>query len=374
MTTRASKNDPWCPPVNLGPSLNTPSQDWPGCFSPDGSTLHFSSSRAGGQGVSDLWQVSLKPVVDFNGDGEVDLADMSLLEANLEKSNPLYDIGPFPWGDGVVDEKDMAVLIQSMMTPSPHATGVSPSVALSWITPSFAESFDIYLGTSADAVTNADRSDPCGVLVSHGQMGTTYDPNGLLEYGQTYYWRVDLVTSGATPTIYKGLVTSFTTRPYAYPIKPIKATASSFSNILTGPEKTIDGSGLDTLDQHSTSTSQMWLSKKGVKPIWIQYEFDQVYNLHQMWVWNQNQILELDYGLGAKEVTVEYSTDDTTWTTLAGVPEFAQGTGKADYAHNTTVDFGGIQAKYVRLTVRSNWAGGTTQAGLSEVRFFYIPE
>ena len=36
------------------------------------------------------------------------------------------------------------------------------------------------------------------------------------------------------------------------------------------------------------------------------------------------------------------------------------------------MDFGGVLAKYVKLTIHSNW-GGTKQAGLSEVRFFYVP-
>ncbi|GAG33158.1 unnamed protein product, partial [marine sediment metagenome] len=40
---------------------------------------------------------------------------------------------------------------------------------------------------------------------------------------------------------------------------------------------------------------------------------------------------------------------------------------------NTTVDFEGVAAKYVRLTVNSNWGGILAQYGLSEVRFFYIP-
>ena len=43
-------------------------------------------------------------------------------------------------------------------------------------------------------------------------------------------------------------------------------------------------------------------------------------------------------------------------------------------SHNTTVDFGGVRAKYVRLTITSNWGGKTVQYSLSEVRFFYIPE
>ena len=72
----------------------------------------------------------------------------------------------------------------------------------------------------------------------------------------------------------------------------------------------------------------MWLSKKNQTPVWIQYEFDAVYSLHQMWVWNQNQMTSSDNGYGAKDVTIEVSTDGTTWTALADVPEFAQATGE----------------------------------------------
>jgi hypothetical protein len=44
-----------------------------------------------------------------------------------------------------------------------------------------------------------------------------------------------------------------------------------------------------------------------------------------------------------------------------------------NYAHNTVVDFGGVAAKYVKLTINSNWGGILAQTGLSEVRFFSIP-
>ena len=60
---------------------------------------------------------------------------------------------------------------------------------------------------------------------------------------------------------------------------------------------------------------------------------------------------------------------------LTDVPQFAKAPGKPGYAANTTVNFGGIMAKYVKLTINSNWPGvGTaTTTGLSEVRFFYLP-
>ena len=53
--TRASVDDAWSTPVNLGPGINTglaesrPSLSW------DGTTLYFGSTRAGGEGSSDIY-------------------------------------------------------------------------------------------------------------------------------------------------------------------------------------------------------------------------------------------------------------------------------------------------------------------------------
>jgi hypothetical protein len=55
------------------------------------------------------------------------------------------------------------------------------------------------------------------------------------------------------------------------------------------------------------------------------------------------------------------------------VPQFAKAPGPAGYAHNTTVGFGGVAAKFVKLTAASNWGGLLPQYSLSEVRFFYVP-
>ncbi len=258
--------------------------------------------------------------------------------------------------------------------PADKAVDVPRDGALVWKPGPLAKTHDVYFGTDFEDVNTATRTNSKGLLVGQGQDANTYDPPGLLAFGQTYYWRVDEVNAPPTDsTLFEGNVWSFTAETYGYPVKPIKATASSSLTLAMGPEKTIDGSGLDTYDQHSTSATQMWLSKKNQSPIWIQYEFDAAYKLHQMWVWNSNQEVEALVGFGAEDVTIETSLDGTTWTALANVPEFAQAPGDANYVHNTTVDFGGVEAKYVKLTINSNWAGTGKQAGLSEVRFFYVP-
>jgi len=118
----------------------------------------------------------------------------------------------------------------------------------------------------------------------------------------------------------------------------------------------------------------MWLSNfSGPQPTWIQFEFDRVYKLREMWVWNQNQQIENAIGYVFKDVSVEYSADGISFTPLGAGTEFARAPGAPGYAHNTTVDFGGVTAKYVRLTPNSNWGGFVPQYGLSEVRFLYIP-
>jgi len=56
------------------------------------------------------------------------------------------------------------------------------------------------------------------------------------------------------------------------------------------------------------------------------------------------------------------------------VPEFARAPGQPGYKPNTIVSFAGLSARYVKLTIDKTWGGVAPQTGLSEVRFFYIPD
>ncbi len=264
----------------------------------------------------------------------------------------------------------MDASLASSPDPAKGATDVHQDAVLSWKPSPTAATHDVYMGTSFEDVNEAGRADAKGVLASQGQTAATYDPDGLLEYGQTYYWRIDEVNGAPDNTISRGEVWSFTAEPYAYPIQNVIATASSTQGAMS-PQKTADGSGLNANNEHSTLLTDMWVSI-GVQPNWIQYEFDKVYKLHELLVWNSNQIIESFVGFGVKTAKIEYSTDGATWTALEGIPEFGQGTGLADYTPNTTVSFGGVSAKFVKLTVESTWSGGNL-CSLSEVRFLSVP-
>jgi Tol biopolymer transport system component len=113
MARRASLSAPWQAPVNLGPKVNSSTWDLLPRVSPDGRTLYFWNALAG----NGYWLAPIIPVVDFNGDGKVDDKDDSIMAACLGRKDPLCDIGPFAWGDGVVDAKDQAVLTEYMGQP-----------------------------------------------------------------------------------------------------------------------------------------------------------------------------------------------------------------------------------------------------------------
>jgi hypothetical protein len=110
VTTRATTNDPWGEPMNLGPVINSSARDLSPNISADGSTLYFGSDRPGGIGSADLWQAPIIPVVDFNGDEKVDLKDFSRLGQYWGQDEPSVDMGPMPWGDRRVDIQDVVVL------------------------------------------------------------------------------------------------------------------------------------------------------------------------------------------------------------------------------------------------------------------------
>ena len=272
------------------------------------------------------------------------------------------------------------VELASKPLPATESIDVPRDLVLSWTPGEFADKHDIYLGTDFDDVDQASPTmEPVGVYL--GRVNTNFFPDvGVqrLEFGQTYYWRVDEVSALPDTTIYKGTVWSFSVESFAYPIPGEKITATASSQAEgQGPENTVNSSGLDEsgLLHGNESDNNMWLSSDtGTGSAWIEYDLGNVYRLHELWVWNSNDALETVIGLGFKDVTIEYSVNGIDYMTLGTTHEFAQAPGEPDYAHNTTVNFDSVAAQHVRLTANSNWGEGLlNQYGLSEVRFFSIP-
>jgi len=110
MSRRASLADPWQTPVNLGPKVNGPGLEFLPRISLDGRTLYFWSSGSSTR-PADVYQAPIVPMVDFNGDGFVEIEDLVMLIESWGAADSLCDVGAMPWGDGIVDEADLKVLM-----------------------------------------------------------------------------------------------------------------------------------------------------------------------------------------------------------------------------------------------------------------------
>ena len=111
VTTRPTTDSDWGPPVNY-PSLNSSDIEFDPAISADGTVLYFETALF-------MWQSSIIPIVDLNGDRIVDSADMCILVDHWGTDEPLCDIGPMPWGDGVVDVEDLIVLAEHLFEELP---------------------------------------------------------------------------------------------------------------------------------------------------------------------------------------------------------------------------------------------------------------
>jgi Tol biopolymer transport system component len=64
VATRATIDDDWSDPVNLGPAVNTSADDCYVNISADGLALYFTSNRSGGYGNYDLWVTTRETIYD----------------------------------------------------------------------------------------------------------------------------------------------------------------------------------------------------------------------------------------------------------------------------------------------------------------------
>jgi len=143
--------------------------------------------------------------------------------------------------------------------PNDKATDLPRDVTLSWAPGEFANTHDVYFGTDFDDVNDATKASP--EYQTTKSLGDESYDLGTLDFGTTYYWRIDEVNAPPPQSaVFKGEVWQFTTEPIGYPIADITATASS-TEAGQDPENTVNGSGMDANDLHSNESASMWLSE-----------------------------------------------------------------------------------------------------------------
>ena len=299
--------------------------------------------------------------------GSLDQSTFVMLRSVATNGNSGVDADEIRIGTTYGDVIGKPTWIATNPNPADTYTDVPRDVVLTWTPGPLAAQTNghvVYFGESIDEVTDATGG--------NAQTAASYTPAKLPDFGKTYYWRVDEVNGLEPNSPWMGDVWSFTVEPLAYAIENVMATSNTTSMDDQGPENTVNGSGLNEDAQHSTDTTDMWSGAAEAGEVaYIQFDFRKVYQLHEMLVWNYNMALEKSFGIGLKDVLVEYSEDGENWVALDNIV-FAQGSGLITYTANTTVAFDGVAAKAVRLTINSAY-GTTGLVGLSEVRFMHIP-
>ena len=94
-------------------------------------------------------------------------------------------------------------------SPAKGAVDVTQTPVLTWVPGVFADSHQVYFGTDADAVKNADTSSP--EYKSSGNLGSESFEPGQLEWNTTYYWRIDEANNANTDSPWTGPLWNFTT-------------------------------------------------------------------------------------------------------------------------------------------------------------------
>jgi regulation of enolase protein 1 (concanavalin A-like superfamily) len=89
-------------------------------------------------------------------------------------------------------------------------TDVLQDVVLRWKAGIYAETHNVYLGTSFDDVNEASIDDTRGVLLGQNLAEPIFDPPVYLDFSQTYYWRIDEVNDTEPNSPWKGNIWSFT--------------------------------------------------------------------------------------------------------------------------------------------------------------------
>ncbi|MBN1973337.1 MAG: hypothetical protein JW787_06840, partial [Sedimentisphaerales bacterium] len=129
---------------------------------------------------------------------------------------------------GAADNFSFEIIADSRMASNPNPKNNDTNVLvdlgeISWKPGEFVEAqngtHNVFFGTDETSVTNATIAEPLGTTLYQG-----LDVNSValdrLEYGTTYYWRVDEVNIPSKPGTVTGLIWNFTTELEGYPLEP----------------------------------------------------------------------------------------------------------------------------------------------------------
>jgi hypothetical protein len=151
-------------------------------------------------------------------------ADVNNAAGGLPQGDATYETGPLEFAKTYywrVDEFDAVDTYKGnvwsfttegaveTLEPANGAVDVKHTPVLTWVPGVFAASHEVYFGSDAEAVKNADTSSP--QYKGTRALGSESYETGQLEWNTAYYWRIDEVNDANPDSPWKGNVWNFTT-------------------------------------------------------------------------------------------------------------------------------------------------------------------
>jgi len=126
------------------------------------------------------------------------------------------------------------------------------------------------------------------------------------------------------------------------------------------------------VDRHNSNWFDAWVSceisenpneDRGLSH-WIMYDFNHVYGLGNIHLWNINDRNNLNWG--AKTIAIDYSNDGNNWTEL-GEFDIEMSIGSSIYEGIDIGNFDDQEVRFVVITILDNWGGDCY--GFAEIKF-----
>jgi hypothetical protein len=251
-------------------------------------------------------------------------------------------------------------------TPADGALDTVQSVVLTWSAGEKALKHELYLGDDANAVAAADTSSS---LFKGSQTGTSYDA-GDLEWGKTYFWRVDEINTGEADSPWMGRVWSFTTANFI-PVDDFEsyddAEDTGTRIYETWIDGYLDGSSGSTVGNLNPPFAEQTIVHGGLQSMPIDYDntsspfYSQAYReFSPLMNWTGNGVTDLSLWVRGTAAGIAPVTENAGKMTVSG--EGADIWGTADqftFVYKTLSGDGSLIARVTgNGTGSSRWAKG----------------
>jgi hypothetical protein len=186
-----------------------------------------------------------------------------------------------------------------------------------------------------------------------------------------------------TRNVHQALIAFLFASHFALPVKAafipgvtISAVSSEYPNDSRRATNLVNNSGWFGDVVTSIPGGAMWLSSIAAGSLpgtnFVTFDLGSVHTLKAMQVWNYNEQVNGTNILvrrGIKQADISWAGEDQVFTTNFTDAAFAIAPGRFTNNFGQVFDFGAIQARYVRINVRTNHSAADVAVGLSKVRF-----